>query len=60
VIGNPPIQQSVAVPGSVGVDLWDQSPPSANNVFDRNVCITAINAPCPGASPIAVPRKPGG
>jgi parallel beta-helix repeat protein len=60
VVGNPPVQLSVGVPNSVGVDIWNQSAPGANNVFDRNVCVTAVNAPCPTVSSNAMPRKPGG
>ena len=56
-VGNPPIQQSTSVPTGGGVDIWDQSPPSNNNTFVGNQCITAVNASCPAASS-AVPRKP--
>ncbi len=58
-VGNPPIQQSTSPTGSVGVDIWNQAPPGANNVFDGNICVTAVNAPCPGLAPSQVPRKPG-
>ena len=58
VVGNPPIQQSNSVPAATGVDIWDQSAPSNNNHFLGNLCITAINAPCPTTSTQAVPRKP--
>jgi parallel beta-helix repeat protein len=57
-VGNPSIQQSIGVAGSVGVDIWDQSPRGAT-FFDNNLCITAVNAPCPGLAPSQVPRKPG-
>jgi hypothetical protein len=58
-VGNPGIQVSVAVQGTAGVDIWDLSAPGAT-VYDRNVCMTGINAPCSGVSnPSAVPRKPG-
>jgi hypothetical protein len=57
-VGNPPVQQSVGITGSAGVDIWDQSAPGTTT-FDRNVCITAINARCPAFSTSAVPRKPG-
>jgi hypothetical protein len=57
-VGNPPVQVSVGVQGSAGVDIWDLSAPGAT-VYDRNVCMTAINAPCSGVSAPAVPRKPG-
>lgn len=58
-VGNAPIQQSVAVNGRGGVDIWDQSPAANNNVFTGNVCLTAINAAWPEVSAGAVPRKPG-
>jgi parallel beta-helix repeat protein len=58
-VGNPPIQQSNSVPGGAGVDLWDQSPPTNHNTFLGNLCVTAINAPCPTVGTQAVPRKPG-
>jgi hypothetical protein len=56
-VGNPPVQLAVGVPGSVGVDIWDQAAPGTTTV-DRNVCVTAINASCPVVSGAAVPRKP--
>jgi hypothetical protein len=56
-VGNPPIQLSVGVPGTAGIDIWDQSRPG-ETTFDRNLCVTAINAPCPDLSLAAVPRKP--
>jgi len=58
LVGNPPIQQSTGVPGTAGVDIWDQSAPGATS-FDKNICVTAINAPCPNLAPSQVPRKPG-
>jgi hypothetical protein len=57
VVGNPPVQQSVGIPASIGVDIWDQSPSGATT-FDRNICVTAINAPCPDLSTTPIPRKP--
>jgi parallel beta-helix repeat protein len=59
VVGNPPIQQSNSVPTGGGFDIWDQSAPGNNNSFDRNMCLTGMNAPCPAFSTNAVPRKPG-
>ncbi len=59
VVGNPPIQVSNSVPAGGGVDIWDQSDPQNNNTFAGNMCVTAINAPCPTVSTKAVPRKPG-
>jgi len=61
-VGNPPIQQSnsvTTIPAGGGVDIWDQSPASNNNSILGNMCLTAINAPCPTVATQAVPRKPG-
>jgi hypothetical protein len=57
-VGNPPIQQSNSVPTGGGVDIWDQSPPGTNS-FTGNMCLTAVNAPCPAFATGAIPRKPG-
>jgi hypothetical protein len=57
-MGNPPVQVSVGVQGSTGVDIWDQTAPGATR-YDRNVCATGINAPCDGLAAPATPRKPG-
>jgi parallel beta-helix repeat protein len=56
-VGNPPIQQSTSVPAGGGVDIWDQSPPTNNNTFAGNLCLTAVNAECSSATS-AIPRKP--
>jgi parallel beta-helix repeat protein len=58
-IGNPPIQQSTSVPTGGGVDIWDQSPATNNNFFLGNMCVSAINAPCPAFSTSVIPRRPG-
>jgi hypothetical protein len=61
-VGNPPIQQSNSVPNvpaGGGVDIWDQSAPGNNNTFAGNMCLTAINAPCPTFATQAIPRRPG-
>jgi parallel beta-helix repeat protein len=60
-VGNPPIQQSTSVPSlpaGGGVDIWDQSAPTNNNTFLGNMCLTAVNAPCPTIATSVVPRKP--
>ena len=57
VVGNPPVQLSVSLPGTPGVDIWDRSAPGTTN-FDSNLCLTSINAPCPSLSPKPIPRKP--
>jgi parallel beta-helix repeat protein len=59
VIGNPAIQVSTGVSGSAGVDIWILSAPGATT-FDKNLCLTSINAPCPDQAAGTVPRKPGG
>jgi hypothetical protein len=58
VMGNPPVQISVGVPGSTGADIWDQSA-GRTTKYDRNVCATGLNAPCAGLPNEATPRKPG-
>lgn len=45
VVGNPPIQVVTSSPGSQGVDVLNLAP-ADETVFERNVCVTAINAPC--------------
>jgi parallel beta-helix repeat protein len=57
VVGNPPIQLSVSLPGFSGVDIRNLSAPGMS-AFDRNVCLTAVNAPCPDLSQSPIPRKP--
>jgi hypothetical protein len=57
-MGNPPVQVTVGVAGSTGVDIWDQSV-GGSTQFDRNVCATGVNAPCSGLPTDATPRKPG-
>jgi parallel beta-helix repeat protein len=43
VIGNPPIQGGGA--GAEAVDILNLGPPD-QTTFERNVCLTARNAPC--------------
>lgn len=57
-VGNPPIQVSVGQPATTGVDIWDRSGRGAT-IFDRNLCVTAIDAPCPSLPPSAIPRRSG-
>ena len=57
VVGNPPIQLSVSPPASTGVDMRNLSAPGTST-FDRNLCLTAVNAPCPDLSTSVIPRKP--
>src|SRR5437867_8885852 len=39
-----------SVPAGGGFDIWDQSAPGNNNTFDRNMCLTGMNARCPAFS----------
>lgn len=57
VVGNPPIQVSVSLPGSTGVDILNLSAPGMST-FDRNLCLTGASAPCPNLSASPIPRKP--
>ena len=52
VVGNPGIQTSNTRPAVQAVDILNLAPASATT-FERNVCITSVNAPCP-----AVTRPP--
>jgi parallel beta-helix repeat protein len=50
VMGNPPIQVAVNNPASNGFDIWNLSPAGAN-MFQSNICLTSVNAPCPASAP---------
>jgi hypothetical protein len=43
VTGNPAVQVAVAIPAD-GVDIRNMS---NANIFENNVCLTGVNAPCP-------------
>lgn len=45
ILGNPAIQIDASQPGQ-GVDIRNLAPPGAVT-FERNLCVTSINAPCP-------------
>lgn len=49
VVGNPAIQVSINRPDVRGVDILNLAP-SGQTTFERNVCVTAVNAPCPVVS----------
>jgi hypothetical protein len=46
VVGNPPIQVGNTRPDLQAVDIMN-SAPAGQTTFDRNVCVTSVNAPCP-------------
>jgi hypothetical protein len=48
-----------SLPLSQAADILNLAPPGANT-FERNTCVTAVNAPCPNASEIGGWRRPPG
>ena len=49
IVGNPPVQVAVDHTTNIGYDINNLADDGANT-FERNVCLTAINAPCPKVS----------
>lgn len=45
-IGNPAIQTSVTTPAAQAADILNLAP-EGRITFERNVCVTSVNAPCP-------------
>ena len=45
-MGNPGIQVANAQPGAQAVDILNLSP-AGQTIFQRNKCLTSLNAPCP-------------
>ena len=50
VVGNPPIQVATTSPAARALDIVNLAPVTQTE-FDRNRCITALNAPCPAVAP---------
>ena len=46
VVGNPPIQTANTRPDLRALDIVNLAPDGATT-FERNVCLSAVNAPCP-------------
>jgi parallel beta-helix repeat protein len=46
VVGNPPIQVGNVRPDARAVDILNLSA-SGQTTFERNVCVTSVDAPCP-------------
>ncbi len=46
VVGNPAIQVGSTRPDLRAVDILNLAP-SGQTTFERNVCVTSVNAPCP-------------
>jgi parallel beta-helix repeat protein len=59
IVGNPAVQVGNSLPLSQAADILNLAPPGANT-FDRNTCVTAVNAPCPDSSPLSGWRRPPG
>ena len=49
-VGNPPVQVAVDHTSGGGADIVNLATAGANT-FQANVCLTAVNAPCPGLGP---------
>lgn len=49
VVGNPAIQVGVSHPEPTAADIVNMAP-EGQTTFERNVCITSVNAPCPDVS----------
>jgi hypothetical protein len=50
VVGNPAIQTAVTRPDARALDIVNLAP-AGQTKFERNVCVTSLNAPCPAATP---------
>jgi parallel beta-helix repeat protein len=50
VFGNPPIQVATTSPNARALDIVNLAPAGQTD-FDRNRCLTALNAPCPAVAP---------
>jgi hypothetical protein len=46
VLGNPGIQVANTRPDAQAVDILNLSP-AGQTTFERNMCVTSVNAPCP-------------
>ena len=50
IVGNPAIQSGNTRPTVQAVDILNLAPAS-QTTFERNACVTAVNAPCPATRP---------
>jgi parallel beta-helix repeat protein len=50
VVGNPPVQVANTRPDARALDIVNLAPATQTD-FDRNRCLTALNAPCPAVAP---------
>jgi hypothetical protein len=56
VVGNPGIQVANNRPEAQAVDIVNLAPPG-QTTFERNTCLTAVNAPCPVVPERTVPVR---
>lgn len=54
-VGNPPIQTSNTRPEMRALDIVNLAPPG-QTVFERNVCLSAVGAPCPALAAAGPPQ----
>ena len=57
VVGNPPTQLALDYPSANFADVRNLSG-SDTNVFQANICLTSVNAPCPAIGPPSLTAKP--
>lgn len=57
VLGNPPLEVSVDHPSAGSADIVNLATVGANT-FQANVCLTAVNAPCPASTPPSLTASP--
>ncbi len=50
IVGNPAIQVGNTQPAARALDIVNLAPPGETK-FERNVCVTGVNAPCPVVVP---------
>lgn len=55
VVGNPPVQVAVDHTSNGGFDIKNMGAAGAN-VFEGNVCLSGLNAPCPTVAPNVTSR----
>jgi hypothetical protein len=57
VVGNPPLQVAVDHSSGGGADIVNLATVGAN-LFQANVCLTSVNAPCPSSAPPSLTASP--
>ena len=58
VVGNPPVQVAADHSLNGGADIKNMAT-AGSNVFEENVCVIGLNAPCPTVTPTASTRLEG-